>query len=238
MGQKNIDCLLCLSGIHFDIGPQRVTLHCHCEIPHGRLIGVLGPNGCGKSSLLKALVGEIPYSGDISYFGKPFQAVKHNVGYLPQHFEIPKDFPITVEEFIATGALTYFRLRWPWGKKTETAQVQKIMADLEIAHLAQSQLSELSGGEQRRVHLGRLLLQESQLLFLDEPLAGVDEQGERLIVAMLKELAGQGKTILVVHHDLETVAEIFDEVLIFRHHRIEHLPVAPADSLPKERLFA
>ena len=235
---QNMECLLCLSGIHFDIGPQRVTLHCHCEIPHGRLIGVIGPNGCGKSSLLKALVGEIPYSGEVSYFGKPFQAVKRNVGYLPQHLEIPKDFPITVEEFIASATVGDFPLSWLWHKKKEAPQVQTILKNLEIEHLAQSQLSELSGGEQRRVYLGRLLRQDSQLLFLDEPLAGVDEQGEQLIIEILKEGVQQGKTILVVHHDLETVSEIFDEVLLFKHHRIEHLPVAPVISAPKDRLFA
>jgi len=233
-----MDCLLCLSKIHFYIGPQRVTLHCHCEIPHGRLIGVLGPNGCGKSSLLKALVGEIPYSGEISYFGKSFQEMKDQVGYLPQHLEIPADFPITVEEFMAAGSPNYFRVQWPWQKRADLQKLQSYMDKLAVSHLAEQQLSELSGGEQRRVYLGRLLLQDSQLLFLDEPLAGVDEQGEQLIIGIWKDLVTQGKTILVVHHDLETVSKIFDEVLIFKHGGIEHLPVSAAPAASQERLFA
>lgn len=220
-----MDCLLCLSGIHFDIGPEKVTLHCHCKIPHGRLIGILGPNGCGKSTLLKALVGESPYSGEISYFGKSFNEVKDQVGYLPQHAITPPDFPITVQEFIRMGDPNYFKFQWPWNKKGSREEVQSIMERLKVAHLADAQLSGLSGGEQRRVHLGRLLLQDSGLLFLDEPLAGVDEAGEALMIDIWKELVSQGKTILVVHHDLETVREIFDEVLIFRHNKIEHIPV-------------
>ena len=226
-----MECLLCVSGIHFDIGPHNLTLHCHCEIPHGRLIGVLGPNGCGKSSLFKALVGEIPYSGEISYFGKSFAEVKDQVGYLPQHLVIPADFPITVQEFIAVGSPQYFQLKWPWQKRTDLEKVRTIMTKLNIEHLAQAQLADLSGGEQRRVHLGRLLLQESKLLFLDEPLAGVDDQGEQAIVKLWKELVQQGKTILVVHHDLETVADLFDEVLVFKHNRIEHLPATHAPAL-------
>ncbi len=237
---KTTNCLLCLSGIHFDIGSQNVTLHCHCEIPHGRLIGVLGPNGCGKSSLFKALVGEMPYSGEISYFGKSFGEVKDQVGYLPQHIVIPPDFPITVQEFIAVGSPHYFKFKWPWQKRADLKKIQTIMAKLGIAHLAHSQLSGLSGGEQRRVYLGRLLLQDSKLLFLDEPLAGVDDHGEQLIVKIWKELVEAGKTILVVHHDLETVSEIFDEVLVFKHNRIEHLPVhkGSSDSPYKELLSA
>ncbi|MBF0278582.1 MAG: ATP-binding cassette domain-containing protein [SAR324 cluster bacterium] len=222
---NNTNCLLCLSGIHFDIGSNNVTLHCHCEIPHGRLIGVLGPNGCGKSSLFKALVGEIPYSGEISYFGKSFADVREQVGYLPQHIEIPFDFPISVEEFIAVGSPHYFKFKWPWQKRNDSEKVRDIMAKLAIEHLARAQLSELSGGEQRRVYLGRLLMQDSKLFFLDEPLAGVDEQGEELIVKIWRELVDQGKTVLVVHHDLETVKEIFDEVLVFKHNHIEHFSV-------------
>ena len=217
-------CSLCVSGVHFDIGPQQETLHCHCEIPHGRMVGVLGPNGCGKSSLFKALVGEIPYSGDISYFGKTLAQVKHQVGYLPQHLEIPPDFPITVQEFIAAGSPGYFKFKWPWQRRTDSQRNQMFMDRMGIEHLNHSQIANLSGGEQRRVYLTRLLLQDSQLLFLDEPLAGVDEKGEDLTIDIFKDMTRAGKTLLVVHHDWGSVPEMFDEVLVFRYGRIEHLP--------------
>lgn len=183
-------------------------------IPKGALVGVIGPNGAGKSTLLKALLGFVkPLTGTTTFFGKPFKKVRDRVAYVPQKGNIDWDFPITVFDVVLMGR--YQKLKGlKWYRKADKQAAQKILARLEMESLADRQISELSGGQQQRLFIARALLQEADILLLDEPFAAIDQATEELLIKLLKELRDQGKTILVVHHDLKTAESYFDHALL------------------------
>lgn len=184
------------------------------DIPSGKLIGVLGPNGAGKSTLLKAVLGLLPkVEGDVSIYGRPYQEQRKIVGYVPQRESVDWDFPTNALDVVMMGR--YGHLGWfrrPGVKEREIAM--ECLAKVGMADFAGRQISQLSGGQQQRVFLARALAQNAQLYFMDEPFAGVDATTEKAIITLLHELKEQGKTVLVVHHDLSTVKEYFDHVLL------------------------
>ncbi len=180
------------------------------NIPEGKLVGIVGPNGAGKSTLIKACLDLIPKtSGWAHIYGKPYRENRHLVAYVPQRESVDWDFPVSALDVVAMG--TYRRLGWlrRVGKK-ERAAAMEALEKVGIAHLAQRQISQLSGGQQQRVFLARALAQDARVYFMDEPFAAVDAATEQAIIALLKELRERGRTCLVVHHDLATVAEYFD----------------------------
>ncbi|MBC2593235.1 metal ABC transporter ATP-binding protein [Ruficoccus amylovorans] len=184
------------------------------QIPEGKLVGIVGPNGAGKSTLIKACLELIPSaSGQVQIYGKPYKKQRSVVGYVPQRESVDWDFPVSALDVVAMGL--YGRIGWfrPVGK-SHKALARQALERVGIAHLADRQISQLSGGQQQRVFLARALAQDAQLYFMDEPFAAVDAATERAIVALLKELKTQGKTTLVVHHDLATVAQYFDWVVM------------------------
>ena len=167
------------------------------DIKRGKLTAILGPNGAGKSTLLKAMLNLIPISsGKISFFGKPY-----------------KEFRTDVLDVVMMG--TYGKLGWikRAGKKERELSLEALKK-LGMEEFVDRQISDLSGGQQQRVFLARALVQDSVIYFLDEPLKGVDAKTEKEIMKILKELRDSGKTIIVVHHDLRTVEEYFDEVVL------------------------
>jgi len=182
--------------------------------PPGNLIAIVGPNGAGKSTLIKAVLGLVPaVSGHAAFFGETYHHVRERVGYVPQRSSVDWDFPVCALEVVTMGL--YRRIGWfrPVTKKYR----RKAMAALDrvgMADYAMRQISQLSGGQQQRVFLARALAQEADLYLMDEPFAGVDAATERAIVAVLRELRETGRTAMVVHHDLQTVPEYFDEVLL------------------------
>lgn len=184
------------------------------QIPSGKLIGVLGPNGAGKSTLLKAVLGLIPkVEGDVSIFGRPYREMRKSVGYVPQRESVDWDFPTNALDVVMMGR--YGHLGWfrrPGSKEREIAL--ECLSKVGMAEYAGRQISQLSGGQQQRVFLARALAQNANLYFMDEPFAGVDATTEKAIIQLLHELKEQGKTVLVVHHDLSTVQEYFDHVLL------------------------
>lgn len=183
-------------------------------LPAGRLIAVIGPNGAGKSTLLKAILGLVPIaSGRIEVFGQPLARVRSQVGYVPQRETVDWDFPVDALGVVLMG--TYGRLGWvrrPGRREHETARAA--LAQVGMESFASRQISQLSGGQQQRVFLARALAQEADLYFMDEPFAGVDAATERAIVELLRNLRDQGRTVICVHHDLQTVGEYFDHVLL------------------------
>jgi manganese/zinc/iron transport system ATP- binding protein len=183
-------------------------------VPEGKLVGIVGPNGAGKTTLIKAALGLVPLaSGKVEIYGKPYDQQRHLVGYVPQRESVDWDFPVTVRDVVLMG--TYGRLGWfrrPGRAEREIAD--RCLGQVDISSLAQRQIRQLSGGQQQRVFLARALAQEAQLYFLDEPFAGVDAATESAIVELLQTLRSGGKTVLVVHHDLQTVREYFDYVIL------------------------
>ena len=195
-------------------------------VPPGILMGVIGPNGAGKTTLIKAMLGLVrPVSGDVLIHGQPYQAGKQFVAYVPQRGSVDWDFPTTVFDVVLMG--TYGRLGWirrPGREERELAA--DALGKVGMAEFGNRQISQLSGGQQQRVFLARALVQQSPVYFMDEPFQGVDAVTERAIVDILRELRGQGRTVLVVHHDLSTVPEYFDWVTLLNVRRIASGPTA------------
>ncbi len=195
------------------------------SIPDGVMAAIVGPNGAGKSTLLKALLAQVPIAaGKISLFGKAFKQVRQRIGYVPQRSSVDWDFPTSVLDVVMMGA--YARLGWirrP-GKK-ERSEACVCLEKVGMLDFQKRQISELSGGQQQRVFLARALMQDAQLYLMDEPFQGVDAATERAIVGLLKDLKQGGKTLIVVHHDLQTVPEYFDWVLMLNVHVIAAGPV-------------
>lgn len=193
---------------------QPVLYGVDVAVPPGNLIGILGPNGAGKSSFLKAVMGLVPSSaGWVQIFGQPLEKSLSRIGYVPQRESIDWDFPVTVRDVVLMG--TYGGLRWY--QRPGDAQRKRAMEALEkvgMTPFANRQIGELSGGQQQRVFLARALAQNADLYLMDEPFAGVDAATERAIIELLREMRAEGKTVLVVHHDLQTAPRYFDMLML------------------------
>ncbi len=191
------------------------------------LTAILGPNGAGKSTLLKAALGLVPHDGTARFLGQPLEAVRDRVAYLPQRASVDWDFPATALEVVAMARLR--RMRW-WGA-LDRASRDAALAALEavgMAEFAGRQIGRLSGGQQQRVFLARALAQGAEVFLMDEPLAAVDAVTEGTILAVLHRLVAEGKSVLMVHHDLSLVAEHFDHVLLLAGRLVAAGPVRTA----------
>lgn len=190
------------------------------------LSAIVGPNGAGKSTLLKAVLGLTPVaSGSVQVFGQPVAAVRKRIGYVPQRESVDWEFPVTVLDVALMG--TYGRLGWfRRPGRAELAVAREALERMGLADLSSRQIGQLSGGQQQRVFLARALAQQADLYLMDEPLAGVDAATEAAILQLLRELRAAGKTVLVVHHDLRTVAEHFEHVILLNMRLVASGPVS------------
>lgn len=196
------------------------------DLPTGSLIGVVGPNGAGKSTLLKAVMDLVPIaSGRVKVFGEPYKNSRHRVGYVPQRESVDWDFPVDALDVVAMGLYSQIGWFWPVRKKHRQA-AREALDRVGIADLAGRQISQLSGGQQQRTFLARALVQDADLYLMDEPFAAVDASTEKAIVEILRELKSRGKTAVVIHHDLQTVPEYFDYVVLLNMRVVAHGPVA------------
>lgn len=204
------------------------------DVPAGKLVGIVGPNGAGKSTLIKAVMDLIPRaSGNIRIFGKPFKKQRRRVGYVPQRESVDWDFPVSALDVVTMG--TYGNIGWCMPvRKTHRDRALAAMDRVGIADLAHRQISQLSGGQQQRTFLARALVQDADLYLMDEPFAAVDAATEKAIVRLLQDLREAGKTCLVVHHDLQTVSEYFDHVLLLNMRVVAFGPTV--DVFTKENL--
>lgn len=186
------------------------------DVPEGSLAAIVGPNGAGKSTLIKAVLGLVPVAaGTVRVFGEPYRRDPAQVAYVPQRNSVDWDFPTDVLDVVTMG--TYGRLGLfarPGARERATAM--DCLAQVGMHEFAKRQISQLSGGQQQRVFLARALAQDARLVFLDEPLAGVDAATEQTVVSILKGLRDAGRTVVAVHHDLDSVADTFDFVALLR----------------------
>jgi ABC-type Mn2+/Zn2+ transport system ATPase subunit len=194
----------------------------------GRCVALIGPNGAGKSTLLKALAGILtPDAGSILWRGAALTSANRELAYLPQRGEVDWQFPITVRGLVEMGR--YPNLGW-WRpfRRHDKEIVDRALAAMQLEDLAGRQISALSGGQQQRTFLARALAQEAHVLLLDEPFTGLDQTAEESLRRLLRDLAAEGRLIVASHHDLETVPEIFDEVLLLRRRAVAFGPLADA----------
>jgi manganese/zinc/iron transport system ATP- binding protein len=184
------------------------------SLDEGRLVAIVGPNGAGKSTLLKAALGLVPLSsGYVRVFGRPYGEVRDRVAYVPQRESVDWDFPADVFDVVLMGRYG----RRGWFRRPSAADRRAAHEALErvgMAQYADRQISRLSGGQQQRTFLARALAQDADLYLMDEPFAGVDAVTERAIIALLRALRDRGRTVICVHHDLQTVPEYFDHVAL------------------------
>ena len=201
---------------HLTVAYQRkpVLWDVSFEAPAGSMVGILGPNGAGKTTLLKAVLDLVPKaSGSVELFGRPFRKVRQRVAYVPQRESVDWDFPTDVLDVVTMGL--YGRIGWcrPVRRQHRRAACEAL-EQLGIRDLAHQQINRLSGGQQQRTFLARALVQNADLYLLDEPFAAVDAATEGSIIALLRTLREQGKTVVVIHHDLQTVPQYFDHVVL------------------------
>lgn len=190
------------------------------KVPEGVLSAIVGPNGAGKSTLIKTIVGLVrPVAGSARILNQPLREARRKIAYVPQRNSVDWDFPTTVFDVVLMG--TYGELGWfrrPGKRQRQAAW--ETLRQVGMEEFASRQIRELSGGQQQRTFLARALVQQAPVLLMDEPFQGVDAVTEQAVVQILRRLRDEGRTVVVVHHDLATVAEYFDEVLLLNVRRI------------------
>ena len=203
-----------IDGLSVNYGKKRVLTNIHMDLPKGQIYGVIGPNGAGKSTLFKSILGLIEFSsGTIKVFGKDIDSNRKKIAYLPQKDEIDWQFPATVIDIVLMGRYP-FKSLFSKINSEDLAIAHQAIEQMGISDLKDRQIGALSGGQQQRVFLARALTQQAELFFFDEPFVGVDITTEHRMIEIMRNLTQQGKTLIVVHHDLSTVEEYFDQVIM------------------------
>lgn len=195
------------------------------DAPSNALVAIVGPNGAGKSTFIKACLGLIPMaSGEVEFWGQRYKAARSRIGYVPQRESVDWDFPVSALDVVCMGR--YRKIGWcrPVSRSHKRAALEALER-VGMADFAKRQIAQLSGGQQQRVFLARALTQEAELYFMDEPFAGVDAATERAIIEVLRSLRDDGKTVIVVHHDLQTVPDYFDHAMLLNMRIVASGPV-------------
>ena len=202
-------------GVSYAMQPH-VLKDCNATIEGPTITGIIGPNGAGKSTLLKAILGLIQSSGEILIDGEPTKKVLQKIAYVEQKSHIDFTFPITIRECVALGR-TVKKKPLQRLTKEDWEKVDAAIEEVGLTDLASRQIGALSGGQFQRVLLARCMVQEAQYIFLDEPFVGIDMLSEKVIMTILRKWKEEGKTILMVNHDLSKVKEYFAQVILVKH---------------------
>ena len=195
------------------------------NFPEGKMIAIVGPNGAGKSTLIKAIMGLVPVTaGKVSVYGKSYSKQRSKVAYVPQRGSVDWDFPTDALDVVEMGL--YGKLGWLRRPNSQTRQkARECLAKVGLEDYADRQIGQLSGGQQQRVFVARALAQDPQIYLMDEPLNGVDAVTEDTILSILENLKKEGKTIVMVHHDLQTVDKYFDWVVMLNRSLVATGPI-------------
>jgi manganese/zinc/iron transport system ATP- binding protein len=216
MYMKNISKIPALDVSHLTVSYQSspTLMDFSVCVPQGVMCGIIGPNGAGKTTFIKAVLGLIPVAaGNIKILGDSITHVRNRIAYIPQRSSVDWDFPLTVFDMVLMGC--YGRLGWfKRPSNADHVKVYESLAAVGLAHYANQPINVLSGGQQQRAFLARALMQDAQIYFLDEPFAGVDIATEQVIINLFKQLRDEGKTVIVVHHDLFTASSYFDWAML------------------------
>jgi len=226
--------VLSVERLHVHYGSVCALRDVSLELRCGAAVALIGGNGAGKSTLMKRIVGLVPASaGRVVWLDKPITHSTHEIAYLPQRADINWDFPMTVGGLVEMGR---YPLLGPWRRYGEADRdaVARAMATMRIRNLAARQVGALSGGQQQRALIARALAQEAHVLLLDEPFAGLDQPAQDLLAELLRDLAASGRLIVASHHDLKTVGDIFDEVVLLNRTLIATGP--SVDTMTEENL--
>lgn len=184
------------------------------ELPKGVVAGIIGPNGAGKTTLIKSALDLVqPIAGKVEFFGRSLQKVRKQIAYVPQKESVDWDFPITVRDLVLMGRYGHLGL-FKWPRQADYAAVRDYLEMVGMENFAHRQISQLSGGQQQRVFLARALIQEADIYLMDEPFVGIDLGTRQVIMDILHKLRDQGKTVCVVHHELDSVDNYFDWVIM------------------------
>ncbi len=219
---------LAIRGLTVSYGEKPAVFSVDATFENGSMTAIIGPNGAGKSTLLKAALGIIsPLSGQVTSYGHPLESQRHRIAYVPQRASVDWDFPTRVLDVVLMGLYRQLGLLGRVRAK-HRKHAMSCLKRVGMEGFSDRQIGQLSGGQQQRVFLARALAQSADLYLLDEPFAGVDAATERAIIAVLKDLKDEGKTVIAVHHDLATVPDYFDSVFIINTTRIAEGPVAQA----------
>lgn len=204
------------------------------SLPKGSLVGIVGPNGAGKSTLIKAIMDLVPLSsGYVKLFDTQLDEVREKISYVPQRESVDWDFPASVYDVVMMGRYGKLGLF----KRPRQADREVVLESLRMVGMdafRNRQISQLSGGQQQRVFLARALAQQAEVYFMDEPFAGVDAATENAIVDLLKKMSQEGKTVVVVHHDLQSVAKYFDWLILLN---MRLVACGPTTEVFKEELL-
>lgn len=211
-----------IDGLSVNYGNKRVLTNIHMDIDAGHVYGVIGPNGAGKSTLFKSVLGLIDYnSGTIKVFGQEIEKIRKRIAYVPQKDEIDWRFPATVKDIVLMGRYP-FKSLFSRLNDHDYQIANDAMKEMGIDDLKDRQIGALSGGQQQRVFIARALTQQAELFFFDEPFVGIDITTENKIIEIMRKLANENKTLLVVHHDLSTVEEYFDKIILLNQRLINY----------------
>ena len=184
------------------------------SLPTGKIIGIIGPNGSGKTTLLKAIMGLVKTSsGYVKLFDEDLEIVRDRISYVPQRESVDWEFPASVMDIVMMGRYRKNNLMRRLSKADRDIAAEAL-EKVNMLEYSNRQISQLSGGQQQRVFIARSLAQGADLYIMDEPFVGVDAATEEAILGLLTEMKSQGKTVVVVHHDLQTAKAYFDWMVL------------------------
>lgn len=211
-----------IDGLSVSYDRKRALANIYLSIPKGSLVGVVGPNGAGKSTLFKSILGLIDVNaGQVKIFGEDVSKNRIRMAYVPQKDGVDWTFPATVTDIVLMGRYPHKTL-FQRIQKNDIEIAEAAMEEIGILELKDRQIGALSGGQQQRVFIARALAQQADIFLLDEPFVGVDITTEKKIISILRKLSAEGKTLLVVHHDLSTVETYFDQALLLNQRLIAY----------------